>query len=427
MTFFELGLSDDLSRHVLRKGYVEPTAIQNQAIPLILKHLDLMACAQTGTGKTAAFVLPILDLLNRTKKDGSMLPRALILAPTRELAVQIQDFVEQYSAPFELRSTVTYGGVKVNRQMKRLGRGVDILVSTTGRLIDLVSRGAAKLQEIELVVLDEADRMLELGFIQDVKKIFSLLPKQRQNLLFSATFSPDIRQLGQSLLKNHIEVNVEPKQTVSTMIEHKLFSVDRLRKAELLSYLIRENNWQQVLIFCRTRLGADRLVRRLVKEKILARAIHGHKSQIERAQSLSDFKEGQLNVLVATDIAARGLDILQLPYVINFDLPDVAEDYVHRIGRTGRAGIPGQAVSLVCADDIRALAAIEQILGQCISRDSVKGFEPEAPLPTVLPKVDHILKIRPKRHRRFQNSKHSQKKFYKQSGRSDARDKGQIT
>jgi len=386
MSFQNLGLSTPLLKAIEEKGYKTPSPIQTESIPVILRKVDLMACAQTGTGKTAGFTLPMLEMLNNGIKGKIKSPRALILAPTRELAIQINDSILEYGKHLEIYSNVVYGGVKVNRQITRLQNVVDILVATPGRLLDLYSQRAVLFNNIEILVLDEADRMLDMGFINDIKKILSYLPKNRQNLLFSATFSDDIRKFAKGLLTNPVEINIAPQNTTAKSIQHTIHPVDKSRKAELLSYLIRENNWQQALVFSRTKHGANRLVQRLSQDNIKALAIHGNKSQNQRTAALSSFKEGKIKILVATDIAARGIDIEQLPQVVNFDLPSVPQDYVHRIGRTGRAGLSGKAISLFSSDETKQLNDIEKVLKAPIERQVIPGFEPNlstprAPLP----------------------------------------------
>lgn len=376
MSFEKLGLSEALLKAVEEKGYKIPSPIQAEAIPAILKKLDVMACAQTGTGKTAGFTLPILELLSAAPTRTSKSPRALILAPTRELAAQINESILEYGKHLELYSNVVFGGVKINRQILRLRNVVDILVATPGRLLDLYNQRAVSFKDIEILVLDEADRMLDMGFIRDIKKLLSYMPKQRQNLLFSATFSEEIRKLAKGLLIKPIEINVAPQNVAAKSIEHRIHPVDKARKAELLSHLIRSNNWQQALVFSRTKHGANKLVLRLAKDKIAALAIHGNKSQAQRTNALSSFKQGKIKILVATDIAARGIDIEQLPQVVNFDLPSVPEDYVHRIGRTGRAGASGKAISLFSVDEAKQLKDIERVLKGPIAREIIAGFEP---------------------------------------------------
>jgi len=385
MSFEKLGLSDPLVKAVVEKGYSSPSPIQSKSIPTVLQGADLLACAQTGTGKTAGFVLPLLEILNSNHTGKTIHPRALIIAPTRELAAQIHESILAYGKHLTLRSTIVYGGVKMNRQIMRLRKGIDILVATPGRLLDLTQQGAVKLSAVEILVLDEADRMLDMGFINDIKKIMGHLPKKRQNLLFSATFCNDIRKFAKGLLSNAVEVNIAPKNLAAKSVEHKIHPVDKVRKSELLSYLIREKNWYQALVFTRTKHGADKLVKRLAKDNIQALAIHGNKSQNRRTSTLSSFKQGKLQILVATDVASRGLDIEQLPQVVNFDLPSVPEDYVHRIGRTGRAGTKGQAISLVSADEIKQLKDIERLLKQSIKREFIADYEPKHDLPAAAP------------------------------------------
>jgi ATP-dependent RNA helicase RhlE len=377
MSFEKLGLSALVLKAIAEKGYETPSPIQAQAIPVVLKRADLMACAQTGTGKTAGFTLPILEVLKDGAPAKAHFPRTLILAPTRELALQIHESILEYSKHLQLRSYVIYGGVKISRQILRLQNNVDILVATPGRLLDLYNQRALELSKIEILVLDEADRMLDMGFIRDIKKIIGLLPKQRQSLMFSATFSPEIRTLAKGMLVNAVEINVAPKDTAAQTVEHKIYPVDKARKAELLCYLINKNNWQQALVFSRTKHGANKLVERLAKDNIHALAIHGNKSQAARINALSSFKQGKVKILVATDIAARGIDIEQLPQVVNFDLPSVPEDYVHRIGRTGRAGALGKAISLFSADEEKQLRDIERVLKKAIEREIIVGFEPK--------------------------------------------------
>ncbi|MBL1276846.1 MAG: DEAD/DEAH box helicase, partial [Ectothiorhodospiraceae bacterium] len=355
MSFADLGLSAPILEAVAQKGYDTPSPIQAQAIPAIIQGKDVMAAAQTGTGKTAGFTLPILELLSRGERAQANQARVLILTPTRELAAQVGESVSQYGKNLPLRFAVVYGGVKINPQMMTLRKGVDVLVATPGRLLDLYHQNAVKFSTLELLVLDEADRMLDMGFIHDIRKILAALPKKRQNLLFSATFSDDIRRLAKGMVNNPVEISVTPRNTTAPSVEQWLCPVDKKQKSALLTQLIRDNDWQQVLVFSRTKQGANRLTRYLGEKGIKATAIHGNKSQGARTKALADFKGGKVKVLVATDIAARGLDIEQLPQVVNFDLPNVAEDYVHRIGRTGRAGATGQAVSLVSADEIKQL------------------------------------------------------------------------
>jgi len=379
MSFAELGLSDAIVRAVTEHGYTTPTPIQAQAIPAVLKGGDLLAGAQTGTGKTAGFTLPLLQLLsNRPAKAPELRAvRALILTPTRELAAQVEESVRTYNKYVKLSSAVVFGGVNINPQMARLRQGVDILVATPGRLLDLMQQGAVNLKHVEILILDEADRMLDMGFIRDIKRVLAVLPPKRQNLLFSATFSDEIKTLADGLLNNPAMIEVARRNSTVEVIGQKIHPVDRDRKAELLSHLIKERNWYQVLVFTRTKHGANNLVEKLGKADISALAIHGNKSQAARTRALSEFKDGSLQVLVATDIAARGIDIDQLPHVVNYDLPNVPEDYVHRIGRTGRAGSTGEAVSLVCVDEKSLLTDIERFIKREIAVEVVAGFEPD--------------------------------------------------
>ena len=381
MSFDSLGLSDNLLRAVREKGYTTPSPIQVQAIPAILKGQDIMAAAQTGTGKTAGFTLPLLQRLaaGTPAKGGHI--RALVLTPTRELAAQVQDSIKTYGKHAHSKSAVVFGGVGITPQIALLRKGVDILVATPGRLLDLYNQRAISFAQVEILVLDEADRMLDMGFIHDIKKILALLPKQRQNLLFSATFSGEIRTLAKGLLNNPVEIDVAPRNTTTELVEQLIYTCDKARKPELLSHLINSNGWHQALVFSRTKHGADKLVRLLERDKIQAAAIHGNKSQNARTKALADFKSGKVQILVATDIAARGIDIKELPQVVNFDLPNVPEDYVHRIGRTGRAGANGKAVSLVSADEVKQLSDIERVIKRLIPREEVEGFEAQHSVP----------------------------------------------
>ncbi|WP_422139171.1 DEAD/DEAH box helicase [Endozoicomonas sp. ALC020] len=381
MSFDSLGLSAPILQAVTEQGYDAPSPIQSQAIPAVLEGHDVMAAAQTGTGKTAGFTLPILEKLAKGPRVQANQVRALILTPTRELAAQVAESVETYSRHLPLRSTVVFGGVKINPQMMKLRRGVDVLVATPGRLLDLFNQNAVKFKQLEVLVLDEADRMLDMGFIRDIRKILAILPKSRQSLLFSATFSDEIRNLAKGLVRSPVEISVTPGNAAAKTVDQCVYPVDKNKKAALLTQLITENDWRQVLVFTRTKHGANRLTRHLEGKGVQAAAIHGNKSQNVRTKALAEFKTGEIRVLVATDIAARGLDIDQLPHVVNFDLPNVAEDYVHRIGRTGRAGATGQAVSLVCADEFKQLAAIERLTRQLIDRQEIPGFKPVNALP----------------------------------------------
>ena len=379
MSFAELGLSDAIVRAVTEHGYTNPTPIRAQAIPAVLKGGDLLAGAQTGTGKTAGFTLPLLQLLSSRppQAPGLRAVRALILTPTRELAAQVEESVRTYNKYVKLSSAVVFGGVNINPQMSRLKQGVDILVATPGRLLDLMQQGAVNLKHVEILVLDEADRMLDMGFIRDIRRVLAVLPPKRQNLLFSATFSDEIKTLADGLLNNPAMIEVARRNSTVEVIGQKIHPVDRDRKHELLSHLIKERNWYQVLVFTRTKHGANKLVEQLGKADISALAIHGNKSQAARTRALSEFKDGSLQVLVATDIAARGIDIDQLPHVVNYDLPNVSEDYVHRIGRTGRAGSTGEAVSLVCVDEHSLLRDIERFIKREIAVEVIPGFEPD--------------------------------------------------
>ena len=381
MSFDSLGLSKPLLDAVAAQGYDTPSPIQAKVIPVILEGKDIMAAAQTGTGKTAGFTLPLLELLSKGPKVRANQVRALVLTPTRELAAQVGESVSTYGKNMDLSSTVVFGGVKINPQMQKLRRGADVLVATPGRLLDLYQQNAFRFQQLEVIIFDEADRMLDMGFIHDIRKILALLPKQRQTLMFSATFSEEIRTLAKSLVKDPVEVSVTPPNATAKTVKQWIVPVDKSKKSGLLTQLIKDNDWQQVLVFSRTKHGANRLAKHLEQRKISAAAIHGNKSQGARTRALAEFKSGDVRVLVATDIAARGLDIDQLPQVVNFDLPNVAEDYVHRIGRTGRAGSTGQAVSLVCADEVGDLIGIERLTGQLLERKEVAGFEPSTQLP----------------------------------------------
>ncbi|UCE90205.1 MAG: DEAD/DEAH box helicase [Pseudomonadota bacterium] len=390
MSFDSLGLSAELVRAVSEKGYSEPTPIQRQSIPVILEGRDIMAGAQTGTGKTAGFTLPLLQRLNATSGgEGRRAVRALVLTPTRELAAQVGASVNEYGKYLRLKSAIVYGGVKINPQIATLRRGVDILVATPGRLLDHVSQKTVDLSKVEILVLDEADRMLDMGFIRDIRRILALLPKQRQNLLFSATFSDEIKDLADGLLTSPALIEVARRNAACDLVSQVVHPVDRERKRELLSYLIGSQNWRQVLVFTRTKHGADRLSRQLERDGIKSTAIHGNKSQGARTRALADFKRGTVQVLTATDIAARGLDIDQLPHVVNFELPNVPEDYVHRIGRTGRAGNEGEAISLVCIDELKLLRDIERTVNRDIPKVTVSGYEPD---PTI--KAEPIFKGR---------------------------------
>ncbi len=379
MSFESLGLLAELHRAVSEKGYNTPTPIQKQAIPVILDGRDLMGGAQTGTGKTAGFTLPLLQRLIETDKPrkGRRPLRALVLTPTRELAAQVAESVRDYGRYLPLRSTVVFGGVSINPQKQKLIKGVDVLVATPGRLLDHVNQRSVNLSNIDILVLDEADRMLDMGFIHDIKKVLALVPEKKQTLLFSATFSNDIKKLANGLMKSPALIEVAGQNAATETVTQVVHPVDKTRKRELLSFLIGSNNWQQVLVFNRTKHGANRLAQQLNKDGITAAAIHGNKSQGARTRALAEFKAGKTRVLVATDIAARGIDIDQLPHVVNFELPNVAEDYIHRIGRTGRAGNEGEAMSLVCVDELKLLKDIEKLIKREIPRDVIEGYEPD--------------------------------------------------
>ena len=380
MTFDTLGLRAEILRAIDEQGYTEPTPIQSQAIPVILDGRDVMAGAQTGTGKTAGFTLPMLQRLSqRPIPKGRRPVRALVLTPTRELAAQVGDSVETYGRHLSLRSAVVFGGVKINPQIRQLRHGVDILVATPGRLLDHAGQKTVDLSQVEILVLDEADRMLDMGFIHDIRKVLALLPEQkyRQSLLFSATFSKDIKRLASSLLDRPELIEVAVQNSTAEGIQQVIHPVDKSRKRELLSHMIGSRNWRQVLVFTRTKHGANRLAQQLENDGLTAAAIHGNKSQGARTRALAAFKSGKVRVLVATDIAARGLDIAQLPHVVNYELPNVAEDYVHRIGRTGRAGNEGEAVSLVCVDEHKLLKGIERLLKQRLPKVVLPGYEPD--------------------------------------------------
>ena len=379
MSFESLGLMAELLRAVSEKGYSSPTPIQKQAIPIILEGRDLMGGAQTGTGKTAGFTLPLLQrLMSSAKPQTGRRPiRALVLTPTRELAAQVAESVQTYGRHLPLKSTVVYGGVSINPQKQKLIKGVDILIATPGRLLDHVGQRSVNLSNVDILVLDEADRMLDMGFIHDIRKVLALLPKHKQTLLFSATFSSEIKQLADKLLKSPVLIEVAQRNMATETVTQVIHPVDKKRKRELLSFLIGSNNWKQVLVFNRTKHGANRLSDQLNIDGIKAAAIHGNKSQGARTKALADFKSGKVRVLVATDIAARGIDIDQLPHVVNYELPNVAEDYIHRIGRTGRAGNEGEAMSLVCVDELKLLKDIERLIKRNILKVVVDGYEPD--------------------------------------------------
>jgi len=377
MSFQSLGLTDALLKAVSQQGYTEPSPIQQKAIPVILEGKDVLASAQTGTGKTAGFTLPLLQILSQREKSKYRPIRALILTPTRELAAQVYDNVRSYSEFTDLRSVVIFGGVNQKPQVAAIRRGVDVLVATPGRLLDLQNQGVLSLKRIEILVLDEADRMLDMGFLRDIERIMDLMPKKRQNLLFSATFSKDIRKLANGILHHPVTVEATPENTTVEAINQKVYRVAKGKKTGLIIKLISDGNWKQVLVFTRTKHGANKLCKKMISAGVSAAAIHGNKSQGARTKALAGFKSGRVRVLVATDIAARGLDIPLLPHVINFELPNISEDYVHRIGRTGRAGASGEAISLVSADETTYLRDIEKLVGERIPVSIIEGFEPD--------------------------------------------------
>ncbi|MFC1484002.1 DEAD/DEAH box helicase [Candidatus Neomarinimicrobiota bacterium] len=383
MSFTNLGLQAELLRAVTDEGYATPTPIQTEAIPAILAGRDILAGAQTGTGKTAAFVLPMLQMLSQGSGRNHD-PRALIVTPTRELAAQVHDMVRTYGKYLNLRTAVVFGGVGIHPQISKLRRGVDILVATPGRLLDHVGQKTVDLSRVEILVLDEADRMLDMGFIPDIRRILKLLRQKRQNLMFSATYATDVQQLARSLLVNPERIQVAPQNVGTDLVTHRAHPVARSRKLSLLFHILKTENLQQALVFTRTRHGADRLAKQLTKRGINATSIHGAKSQSSRTRALADFKQGAVKLLIATDLAARGLDIIKLPYVVNYDIPQVAEDYVHRIGRSGRAGSNGVAITLVCRDEGQLLSDIEEVLRQRIPVEVIPGFNEESkPRPQV--------------------------------------------
>ena len=377
MSFSSLGLSDALLKAISKKGYTTPSPIQQKAIPPILEGKDVLASAQTGTGKTAGFTLPILQLLAQGQQLRHRPIRALILTPTRELAAQILVNIKEYSEFLDLKSTVIFGGVNQNPQVTQLRQGVDILVATPGRLIDLQNQGLVSLAKVEILVLDEADRMLDMGFLRDIERILKVLPSKRQNLLFSATFSKDIKKLAMGILHHPVQVEATPENTTVDAIIQKVYPVAKEKKTELIIKLITEGNWKQILVFTRTKQGANKLTESMISAGIKAAAIHGNKGQGARTKALAGFKDGSLTALVATDIAARGLDIPLLPHVVNFELPNIPEDYVHRIGRTGRAGASGEAISLFSPDETVFLRDIEKLVGLNLPKENIKGFEPD--------------------------------------------------
>ncbi|MCK0158728.1 DEAD/DEAH box helicase [Cellulophaga sp. F20128] len=377
MSFKKLGLSDALLKAIDKKGYTTPSPIQQKAIPPVLEGKDVLASAQTGTGKTAGFTLPTLHILSQGTLLRNRPVRALILTPTRELAAQVYANVKEYSEFLDLRSAVIFGGVNQKPQIANLKRGMDILVATPGRLLDLHNQRFLSLDKVEIFVLDEADRMLDMGFLRDIERIMKLIPSRRQNLMFSATFSKDIKKLANGILNNPVQVEATPENTAVEVIEQKVYRVAKGLKTGLVIKLITEGNWQQVLVFTRTKHGANNLCKKMAAAGISAAAIHGNKSQGARTKALAGFKGGTVRVLVATDIAARGLDIPLLPHVVNFEIPNIAEDYVHRIGRTGRAGASGEAISLVSADETSYLRDIQKLIGMKIPMEIIEGFEPD--------------------------------------------------
>jgi len=407
MKFNELGLVPSLLRAVNEKGYTEPSPIQEKAIPLILKRKDVLASAQTGTGKTAGFTLPLLQILSKQSNSNHRKIKALILTPTRELAAQIYDNVVEYSKYLEIRSTVIFGGVNQKPQVSKIRNGIDILIATPGRLLDLENQRLLSLRNVEILVLDEADRMLDMGFQRDINKIMNLLPSKRQNLLFSATFSKEIKRLAKGILNDPALVETSPQNTTVEAIVQYVYKVDKNKKSNLIIQLIKEGNWRQVLVFTRTKHGANNLCKKMIKADISAAAIHGNKSQSARTKALAGFKDGTIEILVATDIAARGLDIPLLPHVVNFELPNIPEDYVHRIGRTGRAGAKGEAISLVCVDEKQYLKDIEKLVNLKIPSKIKQGFEPD---PNAVPepsKKQNRNNFRKNKGRSNQNKKRS--------------------
>ena len=408
MSFNNLGLSEALLKSVREKGYTKPSDIQKEAIPEILKGKDILAGAQTGTGKTAAFALPLLNVLQNASSKRRRI-RVLVLVPTRELASQVGESFREYGSNLRFKTSILYGGVSINTQIDKLRKGIDIVVATPGRLLDHLNQKTVNLSELETFVLDEADRMLDMGFIRDIKKILKYLPEERQNLLFSATFPKEILSLADSLLNSPKRIQVRSSNSTADKVEQVVYPVDKSRKRELLAHCIKEERWFQVLVFSRTKHGANKLAQQLKKEGINADAFHGNKSQSQRTRALQDFKDAKTQVLVATDIAARGIDINLLPQVVNFDLPYVPEDYIHRIGRTARAGQEGKAISLVSADEHKLLFDIEKLLKFAIPREIIDGFEPEQNLKTEAPKSRPNRRKRPPRSSRKPQKSRSSK------------------
>ena len=435
MNFDKLGLSDSLLKAVKVTGYTKPTLIQEKAIPAILSGKDVMAAAQTGTGKTAGFTLPLLQLLNWKKKTTPHEIRALVLTPTRELAAQVKESIEKYGANEKLKYGVVFGGVNINPQKQKLKNGLDILIATPGRLLDLHQQQSVKFNEIEVLILDEADRMLDMGFIKDIRRILKLMPKQRQNLMFSATFSNEIRQLAKTICQKPIEIDVAPRNSTVKLISQKLFKVEKTRKTDLLCALISSTS-EQALVFIRTKYGANNLVKKLHRNNISALAIHGNRSQAQRTKALDMFKNDEVQVLVATDIAARGIDIDQLPTVINFDLPQVPEDYVHRIGRTGRAGTSGNAISLVSAEEKKQLRDIERVIKKPIPEADMAEFhsllsslQENKRSPIELPKSESQQRegtSKPKRRRRRRSASNRDSKTQKTNNSSGSNERATV-
>ena len=421
MSFQSLGLSKALLKAINNQGYTEPSPIQKKAIPLILKGKDILASAQTGTGKTAGFTLPMLQRLSQGQSQKRRKVRALIITPTRELAAQVHANVKSYSEFLNIQSTVIFGGVNQRPQVATLKRGVDVLIATPGRLLDLQNQGFLSLSNVEILVLDEADRMLDMGFLRDIKRIISLLPSKTQNLLFSATFSKDIKKLATEFLYQPAIVEVSPENSTVDKINQKIYRVAKDKKTGLIIKLISEGNWKQVLVFTRTKHGANRLCKKMISAGISAAAIHGNKTQGARTKALAGFKSNSIRVLVATDIAARGLDIPLLPHVINFEIPNISEDYVHRIGRTGRAGASGEALSLVSADETSYLKAIEKLVGIKIPAEVIEGFEPDPNASTEpLKRGQQQGKNNPK-HKKKSSNNHSKRTNTKPSNRNNNR------
>ena len=421
MSFQSLGLSKALLKAINNQGYTEPSPIQEKAIPLILKGKDILASAQTGTGKTAGFTLPMLQRLSQGQSQKRRKVRALIITPTRELAAQVHANVKSYSEFLNIQSTVIFGGVNQRPQVATLKRGVDVLIATPGRLLDLQNQGFLSLSNVEILVLDEADRMLDMGFLRDIKRIISLLPSKTQNLLFSATFSKDIKKLATEFLYQPAIVEVSPENSTVDKINQKIYRVAKDKKTGLIIKLISEGNWKQVLVFTRTKHGANRLCKKMISAGISAAAIHGNKTQGARTKALAGFKSNSIRVLVATDIAARGLDIPLLPHVINFEIPNISEDYVHRIGRTGRAGASGEALSLVSADETSYLKAIEKLVGIKIPAEVIEGFEPDPNASTEpLKRGQQQGKNNPK-HKKKPSNNHSKRTNTKPSNRNNNR------